>query len=154
MPWLLQFSPLWLSSVSLKQTTKSSKQQCSPLFCVPKTDHISPHLVSLHWVLTGTQIQYKLTFMTELLTVYKTCQPCSSSHTSFSVFSLCAHTRLVRDLFLMLHHLSPWPNWIIKHTSFKSSLNSVYMCVHASGNLFWLCSNFHVLQFGELAHKK
>ena len=57
--WLLQFSPVWLSTVSLKQTSQSSKQRCSPCdespqmttsllilwWESPKTDHISPHLV-------------------------------------------------------------------------------------------------------------
>ena len=51
---------------------------------VSKTDHITPHLVSLHWLPVDSRIQYKLAslcynclslatpvYSTELLTVYK-----------------------------------------------------------------------------------
>ena len=63
---------------------------------ISKTDHISPHLASLHWLPIDSWIQYKLSslcynclsstasdYLTELLRIYKpTCQFRSSSDTS------------------------------------------------------------------------
>ena len=59
-PRLLQLSPVWLSSVSLNQTTKSQKQRCSPCSKGSPNWPISPHLASLSWLPIDSRIQYKL----------------------------------------------------------------------------------------------
>ena len=116
MPWLLQLSSFWLSSVSPKQTTEGSEQHWSP-------SYIFPHLASLHWLPIDSRIQYKLSslcynclnltasdYLTVLLRIYKsTSQPANFTHLlilPFSIFPLYAHTRLVKGLFLMLRRQS------------------------------------------------
>ena len=79
-------------------------------------DHIS-HLASLHWLPSDSRIQRKLASLcynclsstapvnfTELLKVYKPTP--SYALLLFFVSPLCARTRSVRDLCLMLHRLS------------------------------------------------
>ena len=57
--WLLQFSPGYLSSLSLKlQTVEKNVARFG--LRVRKTDHISLHLASLHWLPTDWRIQYIL----------------------------------------------------------------------------------------------
>ena len=59
---------------------------------VPKTDHISPHLASLHWLPISSRIQYKISsicynclnstapdYLTDLLTIYKPARQLRSS---------------------------------------------------------------------------
>ena len=129
MPQKLLFLPLFfctlttailscqaLTSISLKQTTESSKQHCLP--CHESSQnwyHISPHLAFLHWLPIESQIQYKLVslFYNCLNSTAHVCLTKLVKVTMlffryfhFFVFYLCAYTCLVRDLFLMLHHLS------------------------------------------------
>ena len=88
-----------MSSISPKQTTKGSKQPCSPVLRVFKMDHISPHFASVHWLPIDSLIQYKLSFLcynclnstapdylTELPRMYK---PTRQLHSSFDTSILC-----------------------------------------------------------------
>ena len=75
---------------------RTGQVQCVLVLRVYKTDHISPHLVSLHWLPIDSWIQYKLSplcynclnstapdYLTELLKIFKpTHQLRSSSDTS------------------------------------------------------------------------
>ena len=68
-------------------------------------------------------------YLTEPLKVYKpTRQLRSSSDTSILCLSLCARTRLVRDVFLVMHRLSGTLPCKVRSsntlTSFKSSMKS------------------------------
>ena len=82
---------------------------------VSKTDHISPHLASLHWLPIDSRIQYKLSFLcynclnstapdylNELLRIFNAHLPILP----LSVFPLYAHTRLVKGHFLTLRRQS------------------------------------------------
>ena len=84
---------------------------------VSKTDHISLHFASLHWLPIDSRILYKLSslcynclnltasYYLTTLRIYIICQPANFAHLptlQFSVFPLYAHTRLVKGLFLML----------------------------------------------------
>ena len=96
-----------LSGCAQYQLNKLQKVQNNLVLRVPKTDHIFPHLVSLHWLPIDSWIQYKLASLyynclvlnasvclTELLTVYKpTHQLRSSSDTSIlCLTSVCTHS--------------------------------------------------------------
>ena len=52
-----------LSGCAQYQLNKLQKVQNNLVLRVPKTDHIFPHLVSLHWLPIDSQIQYKLAFL-------------------------------------------------------------------------------------------
>ena len=108
MPWLLQFSPVWLSSVSLQTACKTMRVPklttfhlnlllsigC-PLICKNSTN-------SLLCAATASTLSIPSTWRS-------TNQPASFAVLlilPFFVFPLWAHTCLVRDLFLMLHCLS------------------------------------------------
>ena len=100
---------------------------------IPKTDHISPHLASLHWLPNDSRIQYKLAslccnclnstapvYLTEFLKVYiLTRQLRSSSDTSHSLPSLCVHALAWSEIFSLCSAVcleqSPLQNWTIKH---------------------------------------
>ena len=95
------------------------------------TDHISPHLASLHWLHIDSQIQYKLSslcynclnstapdYLTELKIYKPTHQLRSSSDTSI-LFSHCMHTLAWSKVIFLcctgsLEH-SPLRNQVIQH---------------------------------------
>ena len=136
---------------------KVQKNAARLVLRVSKTDHISHHLASLHWLPIDSRIQYKLSYvcynclnsaapdyLTELLRIYKpTRQLCSSSVLPFFLFPLYAHTRLVKGHFLMLrrqsgtlslttsgHPTPPHPsNHHLKLIFFSSPTDSVCVCV-------------------------
>ena len=68
-PWLLQFSPAWLFSVFLKQTTKSSKQHCSP--CLESSQNL-PYLspcfspLVVHWFMNIVQTCFSVLQLPQL----------------------------------------------------------------------------------------
>ena len=75
---------------------------------VPKTDHISPHLVSLHWLPTDSPMQYKFAslcynclnstspgYLTELL---KVCKPTRQIRSSSDTSILCLNSAYTHSL--------------------------------------------------------
>ena len=134
----MQLSSFQLSSVSPKQTTEGSEQRCSLFLRVSNTDHISPHLASLHSLPTDSWIQYKLSshcynclnstapdYLTEPLRIYKpTRQLCSSSDTSIlclpSVRTLSWSEVIFLCCTVCLEH-SPLRNQILKTPSHPSN---------------------------------
>ena len=105
-----------LTSISLKQTTESSKQHYLP--CPESSQnwyHISPHLFS-----TGYQLSHKYSTNSFLYSTTASTQLLMSTwlnfwkftmlffrYFHFFVFYLCAYTCLIRDLFLICPEQSP-----------------------------------------------
>ena len=63
-PCLLQFSPVWLSALSHRQTTKSSKQRCPPC---PEISQNGPYLspsglppLAAHWFTNTVQTRFSV----------------------------------------------------------------------------------------------
>ena len=110
---------------------------------VPKTEHLAPHLASLHWLSIDTRIQYKLLFtpcynclnstapvyLTELL---KLDQPSRHQRFYFDTSVLClpvyahalAWSENTFSCFTVCLEQCPMQSQIIKHTSLTSPLKS------------------------------
>ena len=112
---LLQLSPVWLSALSHKQTTKCSKQRCPPC---PEISPNGPCLSSsgfpplaAHWFTNTAQTHFSVlqllqfdrsVCLPELLTVYVQINPPATLFFWYfhSLSSLCTHTLTWSETFL------------------------------------------------------
>ena len=62
--WLLQWSSKWCTQVSNKETSKNPKHGSQAVYKLPKSSHITPLLINLHWLPVEYRIRYKILLYT------------------------------------------------------------------------------------------